>query len=170
MWPMIYTAYAAKNSATPVVEIDPTSQDAYEQLRQSFVSQEFWSKLSSYMSQESSKPNEDQFSTTNARFYKSIFQQYEIEPLQAVKPEIEKLCLEADQKNQQRAAAEIVGGIVRGSKHWDVRHVSELWTWLTPLLLQTFAAITPDSLTYWESFVKFCCVGFPSLSRFITST
>ncbi|RUP06523.1 armadillo-type protein [Jimgerdemannia flammicorona] len=157
VWPEQYTAYAARTSTEPIAEIDAPSKAAYDQLRQSFVSREFWTKLSLYMSQESSKTNDDQFSTTNARLYKSIFQQFETSPLEPIKPEIEKLCLAFDQKNQQRAAAEILAGLIRGSKHWSIRHVNELWIWLSPLLLQTFAAITPDSLTYWESFVKFSC-------------
>ncbi|KAI8578771.1 hypothetical protein K450DRAFT_245430 [Umbelopsis ramanniana AG] len=156
VWPKSYEAYSLEPPNSEEIVIDQACQEGFEEFRKAYTSSDFWSKITVYMSQETSKGQEDAFSGTNARLYKSIFGMFLDEPLDAVKPEIERLCSQADQKNQQRAAAELVAGIVRGSKHWPLEKTTALWDWLGPLLRKTFAAITPDSLTYWEGMVKFC--------------
>lgn len=154
VWPKSYDAYSMNTGDE--LEIESACRDGFEQFKKVYTSAEFWSKITNYMSQETSKGQEDAFSGTNARLYKSVFGMLLDKPLDIVRPELERLCSQADQKNQQRAAAELVAGIIRGSKHWSPEMIQGLWSWLTPLLQKTFAAITPDSLTYWESMVKFC--------------
>lgn len=155
VWPKSYQAYALEPANAEQVEIEEACREGFEEFRKAYTSADFWSKITVYMSQETSKGQEDAFSGTNARLYKSVFGMLMDEPLESVRPEIERLCSQPDQKNQQRAAAELIAGIIRGSKHWPQAKVDKLWTWLGPLLRKTFAAITPDSLTYWEGLVKF---------------
>jgi proteasome activator subunit 4 len=156
VWPKSYQAYSLEPPNSGDIEIEEACRAGFEEFRKAYTSWDFWSKIAVYMSQETSKGQEDAFSGTNARLYKSIFGMFLDEPLETAKVEIERLCSQVDQKNQQRAAAELVAGIIRGSKHWSLDKTEALWAWLGPLLRKTFAAITPDSLTYWEGMVKFC--------------
>jgi proteasome activator subunit 4 len=139
--------------------LDPDSEAAYHKLLESFKSSTFWSTLLSYLSQETSRDKEDNFSTSNANLFKSIFQTYEDSFLEIVKPEVIKLC-ESLEKNQQRAATEVLAGIIRGSKHWPLNRLQALWSWLIPLLEQTFNSVTPDSLIYWERFLSYVLVSY----------
>ncbi|CAG8556307.1 650_t:CDS:10, partial [Racocetra fulgida] len=84
-----------------------SSQAAFNKFLERFNSSTFWSSLLSYLSQEFVRDREDNFSMINAHLFKSIFQMYEDTFLEVAKPEIAKLC-ESAEKNQQRAASEIL--------------------------------------------------------------
>ncbi|KAI9033800.1 hypothetical protein CLU79DRAFT_851017 [Phycomyces nitens] len=157
VWPKTYEAYEVCTDETPPV-VDPESQEAYDELKTAFLSADYWVKMSGYISQETSRNQEDVFSMSHARLFCSIFQSFQDGPLAACKDIIEELCNASDQKNHQRAAAELLGGLVRGMKHWPISKSLETWKWLVPLIQKTFSSITPDSLTYWESFVR-CCAS-----------
>ncbi|KAI8373532.1 hypothetical protein EDC96DRAFT_498664 [Choanephora cucurbitarum] len=159
VWPKTYQAYKVNSQDSMLNDVvDPSCQAAYDEFKKTFTSNEYWLKLSSYISQELNQKQEDRFSSTNARLFKSIFQTFGDAPLSVAKEHIEKLCEAADQKSAQRAAAEMLAGLIRGTKHWGLHKLETVWAWLTPLLAKTFSSITPDSLTYWESFVRTCCV------------
>lgn len=159
VWPEQYTAYKVNTERDFMFDdamIDPSCSEGYEEFKKTFSSSDYWVKLCSYVSQEINNKEEDRFRHSHARLFSSIFQTLGDAPLANAKPEIEKLCVASDQKNAQRAASEILAGLIRGTKHWSIRQLDQLWTaWLTPLLAKVFNAITPDSLTYWESFVRF---------------
>jgi hypothetical protein len=38
-------------------------------------------------------------------------------------------------RHKQRAFAEVLSGLVRGSKHWPGKERKEFWDWLTPYVL-----------------------------------
>ncbi|RCH96123.1 hypothetical protein CU098_001947, partial [Rhizopus stolonifer] len=156
VWPRSYFAYKINTRDSLFDEIEPDSLDAYNIFSDTFTSTEYWKKLGAYLSEEVHQKNEDIFSESYARLFSSIFQTFQDLPLEAAKPSIESLCEATDQKNSQRAASEILAGLIRGTKHWNMRKLESLWLWLGPILQKVFASITPDSLTYWESFVKFC--------------
>ncbi|EIE84146.1 hypothetical protein RO3G_08856 [Rhizopus delemar RA 99-880] len=156
VWPTCYTAYKTNTRDTLFETIEPDSLDAFNVFSETFTSIEYWTKLSAYLSEEVHQKNEDSFSESHARLFSSIFQTFQDLPLEAAKPSIESLCEAMDQKNAQRAASEILAGLIRGTKHWRLSKLDDLWQWLGPVLQKVFAGITPDSLTYWESFVKFC--------------
>lgn len=159
VWPQHYTAYKVNTERDFLFDdamIDPACLESYEEFKKTFNSSDYWVKLCGYVSQEINNKEEDRFRHSHARLFLSIFQTFGSAPLEIAKPEIEKLCLASDQKNAQRAASEILAGLIRGTKHWSIGQLDHLWTsWLTPLLSKVFNAITPDSLTYWESFVRF---------------
>lgn len=159
MWPRKCKCYVPRTADLELPEIDKASQAAYEELGKAYTSKDFWEKLLSYMTQEVTRAHEDVFSFVNAKFYASIFQAFEDAPVPTMRDYLVKLCEAADQKNHQRAAAELASGLIRGTKHWPLFKTAALWDWLSPLLAKTLANITPDSLTYWETFVKSCAVS-----------
>jgi hypothetical protein len=48
---------------------------------------------------------------------------------------IEKLVC-SPEESQQRAAAEMVYGLVRGMRFWDYQSAHQAWTWLIPVFQQ----------------------------------
>ncbi|KAI9261229.1 hypothetical protein EDC94DRAFT_122877 [Helicostylum pulchrum] len=156
VWPKQYTAYKVNTSDFLLQTIDANSSEAYQEFSNTFISEEYWVKICDYLSQEVNQKQEDRFNSSNARLFSSIFQTFGDLPLACAKESIEKLCMATDQKNSQRAASEILAGLIRGTKHWSLLKLDLVWDWLTPLLRKLFNSITPDSLTYWESFVRFC--------------
>ncbi|KAI9254007.1 hypothetical protein BY458DRAFT_521472 [Sporodiniella umbellata] len=158
VWPESFTAYQ-KNTCDKLFDaIEPDSLPAYNTFLNAFTSVDYWEKLSAYLSEEVHQKADDNFSESYARLFSSIFQTFQDLPLNAAKAAIESLCKATDQKSAQRAASEVLAGLIRGTKHWNESKLENLWSWLKPLLKKVFASITPDSLTYWESFVKFCFI------------
>lgn len=83
---------------------------------------------------------------------KSIFQVFEDAPCEFVLPAVEGLLADKDNRHKQRAAGELLGGMVRGSKHWSLKKQRALWDWLSPKLPGIFQGITPETQTAWEMF------------------
>lgn len=155
VWPRTYRAYKVNTEDFLFANnVDIDSKPAFDEFQATFCSDAYWTKLCAYLSQETNQKHEDMFKLAHANLFRSIFQTFGDRPLVVAKPHIEKLCEATDQKNAQRAASEILGGLIRGTKHWSLAKLDEVWQWLTPLLRKTFNSISPDSLNYWESLVR----------------
>ena len=50
-------------------------------------------------------------------------------------PHIERL-VGSPEESQQRAAAEMIYGVVRGMRFWDYRSAQQTWSWLIPVFQQ----------------------------------
>ena len=59
-------------------------------------------------------------------------------------PHIERL-VSSPEESQQRAAAEMVYGLVRGSRFWDYSSTESLWSWLLPVFQQVTITVIPSS-------------------------
>ncbi|KAF9423951.1 hypothetical protein BGZ94_008120 [Podila epigama] len=140
-------------------ETDSESRAAFDHFTEFFAQTSFWEKLMEFMAQEPIRgERHDTFSSEHARFYKSIFGLWEDKFLDVVHTTLTKLVSRVDDKNAQRTAAELAGGLIRGSKHWRKLQLEGMWQWLAPLLKKTFQQCTPDALVYWERFVKYVCL------------
>lgn len=157
-WPKSYKAYLPRTETFVMPEVDADSRPAFDHLEQFFGQESFWEKHIEYVAQEPVRgERHDSFSTEQTRLYKSIFGLWEDKFLDVIVPPLTKLCAKVDDKNSQRTAAELMGGLIRGSKHWKKSGLDRMWAVLTPLLKKAFQQCTPDSLLYWERFVKYCC-------------
>lgn len=54
------------------------------------------------------------------------------------------------QEHYQRCAAEIISGIIRGSKHWNFNQVENLWTELIPLLRIALNNMATETVPDWS--------------------
>jgi len=59
------------------------------------------------------------------------------------------------EESQQRAAAEMIYGVVRGSRFWDFRATRAIWAWLLPVFQQVLNAVTAETQSDWD----FCFSG-----------
>lgn len=53
------------------------------------------------------------------------------------------------QESSQRCAAEIIAGIIKGSKHWPFNMVCEMWDSLLPIIKLVLINMTPETLADW---------------------
>ncbi|KAG0021330.1 hypothetical protein BGZ82_011351 [Podila clonocystis] len=159
VWPKSFKAYLPRSDSFLMPDVDSESRPTFDHLEEFFGQASFWDKLIEFMAQEPVRgERHDAFSSDHARFCKSIFGLWEDKFLDVVQPNLTKLAARVDDKNAQRTAAELIGGLIRGSKHWKKGQLDDMWSWLTPLLKKTFQQCTPDSLVYWERFVKYVCL------------
>lgn len=154
--------YAVPPEKGSAFEWDPSSSEAIEQLRSIIIQASWWETFVQHLSQEKTI---DYLAADVTTIIKSIFQIYGAAPLPFVLPLLEGLIADKD-RHKQRAAGELVGGMVRGSKHWSREDQKLVWNWLTPLLPTIFGGVTPETQTAWEMCVecKSRLVSSPSLS------
>ncbi|KAF8058272.1 hypothetical protein FPV67DRAFT_1786012 [Lyophyllum atratum] len=152
-WENSITLYIPPNPTKSAFQPwDPSSKDTLETLRNSAVDPSYWVKLASHYSEEN---HETSITQDNVSLVKSIFQLLEDEPFEALRPTMEKMIKNKDQ-NKQRAAAELVAGVIGGSKHWPTSKQQNLWKWFTPFIKRIFGQnIKTDTLRIWTSFFEY---------------
>ncbi|CAE6462385.1 unnamed protein product [Rhizoctonia solani] len=129
---------------------DPTSINALRIIEATINTTQFWGKLVQLYSQESARGNASiELRDDNIDFIKSLFKMFGGLPLPPLLDTLDDLWKEED-KFKQRAAAEIMCGVMRGSKHWPKGAHSQLWAWVEERLGQIFDRIKPDTLRIWE--------------------
>lgn len=152
-WPQEIKAYKVGETAPP---INPKDKPVFEYLLSKFTSPEYLQKVIDYSSQEQSSGarSHETFGISTVIFYKSFAQMFGMSFFNAVQPMLVSLAQAADSKSKQRAAAELCAGLVRGTKHWSLNDLDHFWKFLIPALTAAFDATTPDTLGFWEQFVK----------------
>ncbi|EJD55475.1 hypothetical protein AURDEDRAFT_109790 [Auricularia subglabra TFB-10046 SS5] len=144
-------ASPAKDKST-FLPWEPSSEVMLSTLREVVIREQFWERLSEHYAEEN---NQETTTLDNISCVKSIFQVLEDECLPLVKPILEKLLANIEQ-NKQRAGAELLAGILGGSKHWPLSKQNQLWDWLTPMLPKVLGSnVKTDTLDIWTSFLEY---------------
>ncbi|KAF4606976.1 hypothetical protein EYR38_001031 [Pleurotus pulmonarius] len=152
-WPSRFSLLASPHPTRSTFQPwDRTSEAAVTTLRTVAMDPEFWENLITYYAEET---DEVSLTQDNVSTVKSIFQVLEDEPLETLKPQLVTLLQDKDQ-NKQRAAAELLAGVLNGSKHWPTSKQNQLWKWFTPFIMKIFRQnILSDTLTIWVSFLEY---------------
>ncbi|GAA5990546.1 hypothetical protein JCM10908_003124 [Rhodotorula pacifica] len=147
VWGDTVDFYATPPEEGSVFDWDASSRGALAQLREIIIQPGYWETFIGHLAMEKSV---DYLAADVCMLVKSIFQVFEDEPCQFVLPAIDALIADKDNRHKQRAAGELVGGMIRGSKHWSLKKQRALWEWLTPKLPGIFEGMTPETQTAWE--------------------
>ncbi|KAG9314593.1 hypothetical protein JVU11DRAFT_5396 [Chiua virens] len=119
-----------------------------------YTGKEYYSKLAALWSQETENSSGTaDLRSENVLFVKSIAKMFEDATLQDLLEVVEPLLTNMD-KFQQAAAAEILAGLLRGSKHWSQRGLNTLWSWFVPRFDRILSQARPDTVVYWTSFLQ----------------
>ncbi|KAG6910583.1 hypothetical protein DXG01_009534 [Tephrocybe rancida] len=153
-WTPTIKAYRAVQEASGIV-IEPASQPCLNVIRDIITTADYYPKLLLLWSQESGKSGGTvELRKENIVFIKSLVKVFEQDGLESLLDNIDiPLC--DSEKFKQRAGAEILSGVLRGSKHWPKPLLDHLWAWTAPRLSKIFAQIKPDTLLFWETFFHY---------------
>ncbi|KAJ3398810.1 hypothetical protein HDU80_008541 [Chytriomyces hyalinus] len=132
---------------------DTQSKDSVEAIYTAISTPEFWTKLSSYHALESSKGAEF-FNTELFKLVRALACQYEDTFCEHIRPIIEELVRDPKEKSKQRAAAEFLAGLVRGSKNWSTAKLTKLWSWVVPIVSGAIQASTTETARFWIEFLN----------------
>ena len=130
---------------------DDKSQSAIAAIRAKLTQESWWQSFCRHLSQEKDRDYPGNDSVT---LLKSIFQIFGVELLPFIQSTTEQFIAEKD-RHRHRAASELVCGVFRGSKHWNLKDQATLWTWLETLLPKIFEGCTPDSQPAWQSCIEY---------------
>jgi proteasome activator subunit 4 len=99
--------------------------------------------------------NVEEFNISHAKFFKICFSMFEDDFLDIIKPFIVPLAKNINDKSAQRAATEVLSGLIAGMKHWPKERQTKSWEWIIPLLRQTFEDSSPEGTLYWDALIRF---------------
>lgn len=134
-----------------VFDWDPKSQPAMAAVRTILTQESWWQSFCRHLSQEKER---DYPGSDSVTLLKSIFQIFGVELLPFIQTTTEQYILEKD-RHRHRAAAELICGVYRGAKHWNMKDQAKLWSWLETLLPKIFEGCTPDSQPAWQSCIEY---------------
>ncbi|KAI0702460.1 hypothetical protein BC835DRAFT_1411015 [Cytidiella melzeri] len=133
-------------TSTPTDACHFECHEARDVIRKEVTQSLFWEKLAKHYTAEN---HSEVIIQDNASCVKSIFQVLQAEPLEALRPTLETLLADKE-KNKQRGAAELLAGIICGSKHWALDDQTKFWKWFTPQLKQVFSQTNNDMYTFYN--------------------
>lgn len=100
------------------------------------------------------KKGEDFFSMDKALFYSVLFEQFGCDLLlPKFMPHLERL-VQSTEESEQRVAAEIVYGLIRGSRFWSFEPTKTMWAALVPLFKTVLANMTAETIGDWETCIS----------------
>ncbi|SNX83239.1 related to BLM10 - proteasome activator subunit [Melanopsichium pennsylvanicum] len=130
---------------------EDASQTAIDAVRAKLTQDSWWQSFCRHLSQEKDR---DYPGSDSVTLLKSIFQIFGVELLPFITTVTEQCIAEKD-RHRHRAASELVCGVYRGSKHWNMKDQAKLWSWLESLLPKIFEGCTPDSQPAWQSCIEY---------------
>ncbi|KAH8100502.1 hypothetical protein BXZ70DRAFT_1022407 [Cristinia sonorae] len=152
VWPPSYPATLAPDTTSFAFHPwEEGSKDAINVIREVCMKSSFWESLSTHYSSEN---HSEVCIQDNISCVKSIFQVLLDEPFEALRPAIEKLLADKE-KNKQRGAAELIAGVLAGSKHWPTDKQLKLWEWFAPQIPKIFGQRNNDIISIWTSFLEY---------------
>lgn len=111
----------------------------------------WWDALQRHLSLEMER---DYLAADTTTLLKSLTQMLGTSLLPLMQPRIEQMIAQRD-RHQHRAAAEMVGGLVRGSKHWPLAAQESLQAWLLRVLPRPMLECTLDSQPAWQMCMEY---------------
>ncbi|KAJ3272314.1 hypothetical protein HDV01_005748 [Terramyces sp. JEL0728] len=149
-YPSSFKVYTGALAGKPYEDLE--SKDAQQLLTEYLQKPTFWTEFLRYASLEAGQI--EQFVPFAATLYTKIFGLVQADGLDPVLPILNDFIMKSD-KSSQRAAAELLGGIIRGSKHWNATQLSKLETLIYPLLLKGIQKSTTETIHNWGKALEF---------------
>uniref|UniRef100_A0A4W3GX57 Proteasome activator subunit 4b n=1 Tax=Callorhinchus milii TaxID=7868 RepID=A0A4W3GX57_CALMI len=120
-----------------------------------FSDPQFVDQMIKFLSLEDRK-GKDKFNPRRFCLFKGLFRNFDEAFLSVLKPHMERLAADCHESTQ-RCVAEIIAGLIRGSKHWTYEKVEKLWEVLYPLLKTALSNITVETYSDWGTCIATAC-------------
>ncbi|KAG5518001.1 hypothetical protein PMAC_000456 [Pneumocystis sp. 'macacae'] len=157
IWPKEYPVYVIKKELQ-LLQPDSFTEKTFNSIN-NFLSETWFETFFNHLKQES-RQDSPKFRVIMAIFIKFLFQMIKNIPcyitLNNLKQKIEQLCIPENDKHKIRAGSEILSGLVASLKYESIEYCNQTWDWILPIIEKNFENITPETLKFWLSFVKFC--------------
>uniref|UniRef100_A0A3Q3VQG8 Proteasome activator subunit 4 n=1 Tax=Mola mola TaxID=94237 RepID=A0A3Q3VQG8_MOLML len=102
------------------------------------------------------RKGKDKFSPRRFCLFKGLFRNFCDTFVPVLRPHMERLVADSHE-SKQRCVAEIISGLIRGSKHWSYSKVECLWALLCPLLRTALSNITIETYADWGTCIATAC-------------
>ncbi|KAI0322307.1 hypothetical protein OF83DRAFT_1161297 [Amylostereum chailletii] len=158
-WAPTTKVYLPVPSGNPPFVWEIASQPTLQIIIDMVTHGDYLEKLVALWGQESSKDaTKLDLRNDNVIFVKSIAKILQGSGIENILAFLEPLLTDQD-RFKQRAAAEVLAGLSRGSKHWPKQHSDTFWQWTISRLDQIYAQIKPDTIAFWETMINVSLQG-----------
>ncbi|KAM4771368.1 proteasome activator complex subunit 4 [Rhinophrynus dorsalis] len=154
-WPQNLLVYASADQQPKIGRTRDEMSEAEQIIYDHFTDEKFVDQLIKFLSLEDRK-GKDKFNPRRFCLFKGIFRNFDDAFLPIFTPHLERLVADSHESTQ-RCVAEIIAGLIRGSKHWTFEKVESLWNFLCPLLRTALANITVESYSDWGTCIATSC-------------
>ncbi|XP_076141905.1 proteasome activator complex subunit 4A [Alosa pseudoharengus] len=154
-WPRKLMMYAPAEEQ-PKQSLNREEMNEREQIiYDHFTDPAFINQLIQFLSLEDRK-GKDKFSPRRFCLFKGLFRNFGDVFLPVLGPHMERLVADTHE-SPQRCVAEIISGLIRGSKHWSYSQVEKLWALLCPMLRKALSNITVETYGDWGTCIATAC-------------
>ncbi|XP_035261773.1 proteasome activator complex subunit 4B isoform X1 [Anguilla anguilla] len=154
-WPRKLMLYAPTHEQ-PKQDLSREEMSEREQVvYDHFIDPEFIDQLIKFLCLEDRK-GKDRFSPRRFCLFKGLFRNFGDAFLPVFLPHMERLVADSHESTQ-RCVAEIMAGLIRGSKHWSYSKVVRLWEMLSPLIRTALSNITVETYVDWGTCIATAC-------------
>ncbi|XP_053568667.1 proteasome activator complex subunit 4 [Bombina bombina] len=154
-WPQNMLVYASADEQPKLGRTREEMSEAEQILYDYFTDEKFVDQLIKFLSLEDRK-GKDKFNPRRFCLFKGLFRNFDDAFLPVFKPHLERLVADSHDSTQ-RCVAEIIAGLIRGSKHWTFEKVENLWLLLNPLLRTALSNITVETYSDWGTCIATSC-------------
>ncbi len=124
--------------------------DSRLKIQRSFCDSKFLIQLLSYLTLEEEKGNE-RMNYSNIQLWKRIYRNYKLFNMDLILPKLNEF-VSSSQDCYHRCAAEIIEGIIQGSKYWTFDENMKIEQLLKPLVKKMFCSLTSEIRPIWGPF------------------
>ena len=146
-WPEEDLVYAPSSEQPKLDREEDEMPESERIIFRFFTNESNVAKLVEFLSLENKK-GQDHFDSERFGMLKALFRNFGDSVLPHLRGHIERLATD-HRESHQRAGAELIAGLVRGSKHWTYHKVETLWSWLLPTVRQALALMSPETIKDW---------------------
>uniref|UniRef100_A0A8C3LMS3 Proteasome activator subunit 4 n=1 Tax=Chrysolophus pictus TaxID=9089 RepID=A0A8C3LMS3_CHRPC len=154
-WPQTMTVYAPVEQQPKLGRRRDELTEAEQIIYDHFSDPKFVEQLIKFLSLEDRK-GKDKFNPRRFCLFKGLFRNFDDAFLPVLQPHLERLVSDSHESTQ-RCVAEIIAGLIRGSKHWTFEKVEKLWKLLCPLLRTALSNITVETYNDWGTCIATSC-------------
>uniref|UniRef100_A0A8C1X656 Proteasome activator subunit 4a n=1 Tax=Cyprinus carpio TaxID=7962 RepID=A0A8C1X656_CYPCA len=154
-WPRTLMLYAPPDEQPKQGKTRQEMNESEQIIYDHFSDQQFIDQFIHYLSLEDRK-GRDLFSPRRFCLFKGLFRNFDDAFLPLLKPHMERLVADSHESTQC-CVAEIISGLIRGSKHWSYSKVEKLWALLCPLLRKALSNITIETYADWGTCIATAC-------------
>ena len=161
VWSETIPAYKADPEVD--LEFDETENKA-RALIGSLLDRNWFSTTFSYMKQEPRDAAADRFHVSTSMQLAYTFDLMHAgltkAKLSDIKEEIQSVYGDGNDKHQQRATAEILGGLLTSTVDKTMAYRTEIWEYTFPIVREIISAcLTPENFSYWTTFLHLVLQG-----------
>eukprot|EP00040_Diaphanoeca_grandis_P028219 m.163095 g.163095 ORF g.163095 m.163095 type:complete len:1879 (-) comp31279_c0_seq2:255-5891(-) len=115
-----------------------------------------------FFSQDKGDGTVSQFSDVRAQIYKGLSRNHGPAIIKLVESRVQQLLTPCDTDGitettaKHRCACELMGGVIRGAKHWSYDELTELWSFATTVLRKALYEATHTTIGDYEAMLRFC--------------